>query len=46
MRSQCSIETDLITFLRPEAKFDGLDAMVEQVMRDAAQARKILMPEF
>ncbi len=41
-----TIETDLITFLRPELKFDGLDAMVEQVMRDAAQARKILMPEF
>lgn len=41
-----TIETDLITFLRPELKFDGLEAMVEQVMRDAAQARKILMPEF
>lgn len=41
-----TIETDLITFLRPELKFEGLDAMVEQVMRDAAQARKILMPEF
>ena len=41
-----TIETDLITFLRPELKFTSLEAMVEQVMRDAAQARQILMPDF
>ncbi|MDP3299070.1 MAG: riboflavin kinase, partial [Phenylobacterium sp.] len=41
-----TIETDLITFLRPEQKFASLDAMVEQVMRDAGQARQILMPDF
>lgn len=40
------IETDLVAFLRDEAKFDGLDAMVEQVMADAAQARALLLPEF
>jgi riboflavin kinase/FMN adenylyltransferase len=40
------IETDLIAFLRPEEKFDSLEAMVEQVMRDAAQARALLLPEF
>lgn len=36
------IETDLIAFLRPEEKFDGLEAMVEQVMADAREARKLL----
>ncbi|HEX5262851.1 MAG TPA: bifunctional riboflavin kinase/FAD synthetase [Phenylobacterium sp.] len=38
------IETDLIAFLRPELKFDSLDAMTAQVMRDAKQARDLLMP--
>ncbi|MDX5331803.1 MAG: bifunctional riboflavin kinase/FAD synthetase [Caulobacteraceae bacterium] len=41
-----TIETDLITFLRPEAKFGSLQEMVDQVMRDADHARKILMPDF
>lgn len=36
------IETSLIAFLRPEEKFDGLETMTEQVMKDAAQARAIL----
>ena len=36
------IETSLIAFLRPEEKFDGLETMTEQVMRDAAQARALL----
>jgi riboflavin kinase/FMN adenylyltransferase len=40
------IETDLIAFLRPEEKFDGLEAMTEQVMRDAQAARDLLMPAF
>ncbi|HEX5263453.1 MAG TPA: bifunctional riboflavin kinase/FAD synthetase [Phenylobacterium sp.] len=38
------IETDLIAFLRPELKFDGLEAMTEQVMKDAKAARDLLMP--
>jgi riboflavin kinase/FMN adenylyltransferase len=38
------IETDLIAFLRPELKFDGLETMSAQVMRDAKQARDLLMP--
>jgi riboflavin kinase/FMN adenylyltransferase len=37
-----NIETDLITFLRPEEKFDGLETMTKQVMKDAAQAKAIL----
>lgn len=36
------IETDLVAFLRPEEKFDGLDTMTEQVMRDAENARRVL----
>ncbi len=40
------IETDLIAFLRPELKFDGLDAMTVQVMKDAKAARDLLMPEI
>jgi riboflavin kinase/FMN adenylyltransferase len=36
------IETDLIAFLRPEEKFDSLDLMTEQVMADAANARRVL----
>ncbi len=40
------IETDLIAFLRPEEKFESLEVMTEQVMRDAAQARALLLPGF
>jgi riboflavin kinase/FMN adenylyltransferase len=36
------IETELVAFLRPEEKFAGLEAMTEQVMKDAAEARRIL----
>jgi riboflavin kinase/FMN adenylyltransferase len=40
------IETDLIAFLRPELKFDGLETMTAQVMKDAKVARDLLMPDF
>jgi len=40
------IETDLITFLRPELKFDSLEAMTVQVMQDAKTARGLLTPEL
>lgn len=36
------IEVTLVEFLRPELKFDSLDAMVEQMHKDAAQARAIV----
>lgn len=36
------IETDLIAFLRPEEKFDSLETMTEQVMKDAARAKQVL----
>jgi len=40
------IETDLIAFLRPEAKFDSLEAMTTQVMADAQAARDLLLPDL
>lgn len=40
------IETDLLHFLRPEQKFDSLEAMTAQVMADAQAARNLLMPDF
>jgi len=40
------LETELIAFLRPELKFDSIEALIEQVMRDAAQARAIVAPPF
>jgi riboflavin kinase/FMN adenylyltransferase len=41
-----TIETELVAFLRPEAKFDGLEALVAQIAEDADQARALLMPAF
>ena len=32
----------LVDFLRPELKFDGLDALITQMDADCAQAREIL----
>jgi FAD synthase len=31
--------------LRPEIKFDGIEALVAQIKRDAAQARQLLAQE-
>jgi riboflavin kinase/FMN adenylyltransferase len=38
------IETDLIAFLRPEAKFPDLETLKAQVMADAEAARNLLTP--
>ena len=35
----------LVEFLRPEAKFDGLDALISQMDADSARARDILAAE-
>ena len=37
-----AMEVQLIAHLRDEAKFHGLDALVEQMRRDEAQARALL----
>jgi riboflavin kinase/FMN adenylyltransferase len=36
------LRVQLIDYLRPEAKFDGLDALKTQIAADAAQARAVL----
>ena len=36
------IETELVAFLRPEEKFSSLDVMTVQILKDAAEARRIL----
>ena len=38
------IETELVAWLRPEAKFDSLDALTAQVMQDAEDAKLALSP--
>ena len=37
-----AIEVALIEFLRPEAKFDSLDALIAQMAEDCARARTVL----
>lgn len=37
-----TIETDLIAFLRPEEKFESVDAMLAVIADDAARAREVL----
>ena len=37
-----TIEVALIEYLRPEAKFDGLDALIAQMDADCARARAVL----
>jgi len=40
------LETELIAFLRPELKFDSIELLVEQVLRDELAARAIVAPAF
>ena len=37
-----TVEVDFIDWIRGEAKFDGVDALVQQMRRDEADARHIL----
>ncbi|GGI85880.1 riboflavin biosynthesis protein [Polymorphobacter multimanifer] len=37
-----TLEVELVAYLRPEMKLDGLDALIAQVMRDAEDARTVL----
>jgi riboflavin kinase/FMN adenylyltransferase len=41
-----TVETDLVAFLRPEEKFDTLEALVAQMHDDARRARELLTPDF
>jgi riboflavin kinase/FMN adenylyltransferase len=40
------IETDLVAYLRPEEKFETIEAMIDQIREDEAQARALLLPDF
>ena len=37
-----TIEIDLIAWIRPEAKFDSVEALIDQIGKDSAEARRIL----
>ena len=37
-----TIDVELVAFLRPEAKFDGLDALIAQIDKDCSEAKAIL----
>jgi riboflavin kinase/FMN adenylyltransferase len=37
-------EVEFTQFLRPEERFDGVDALVKQISADAARARELLTP--
>ncbi len=41
-----TMETDLLHFLRADEKFCNLEAMIDQMDRDKAQARGLLLPQF
>ena len=37
-----TLEVELVAWLRPELKLDGLDALKAQIAEDAARARAVL----
>ncbi|MGZ3275479.1 MAG: bifunctional riboflavin kinase/FAD synthetase [Caulobacteraceae bacterium] len=41
-----TLETQLVAFIRPEARFSGLDELIRVIGEDAAKARAILTPEI
>jgi riboflavin kinase/FMN adenylyltransferase len=41
-----TIETELVAFIRPEARFDSLDELIRTIGEDAAKARAILCPDL
>ena len=41
-----TLETDLVHFIRGDARFDSLEAMTAQMERDKASARQRLLPAF
>jgi riboflavin kinase/FMN adenylyltransferase len=36
------IDVEFIQFIRPEAKYEGLEALMDQIAKDCAEARRIL----
>lgn len=41
-----TLDTDLVHFIRPERRFDGLEALKAQIAADAEEARRLLLPEL
>jgi riboflavin kinase/FMN adenylyltransferase len=41
-----TIESELVAFIRPEARFDNLDDLIRTIGEDAAKAKAILTPEI
>jgi riboflavin kinase/FMN adenylyltransferase len=41
-----TLEVELVRFIRGDEKFDSLEAMIAQMDRDAAVARRVLTPEI
>ena len=41
-----TIETELVAFIRPEARFDRVDDLVRTIGEDAAKAKAILCPDL
>jgi riboflavin kinase/FMN adenylyltransferase len=41
-----TIETELVAFIRPEARFDSVDELIKRIGEDAARARAILCPDL
>jgi riboflavin kinase/FMN adenylyltransferase len=41
-----TLETDLVSFIRPDVKFDSLEEMTAQIWIDVAAARTLLTPPF
>ena len=41
-----TLDVELTAFLRGDEKFDGLQAMKDQIVRDCERARRILIPDW
>ena len=40
-----TIEVSLVAFIRPEEKFDSVDALVFRMRQDEVEARRLLAPD-
>ncbi len=41
-----TLETELVAFIRPEARFSGLDELIREIGEDAEKAKALLCPTF
>ena len=45
-KENISLDVELTAYLRGDEKFDGLQAMKDQIARDCERARRILIPDW